>query len=277
MPCMTPSTSSWMVPEASKTVRGIKRDANMEKIPDGSVTLASAAVTPDSLHELLYSTCTLGRLSSYYVDVRDASHISATLRFAHAHNIRISVKNTGHDFFGRSSVPNTLAIWTHNLDSIAFSSNFTANNCLLANSQNVGELGAGVIAADAYHFFSSKGMDITGGYEQSVGLADGFAQGGGVGSFTTTYGLMADNAVEFEVVTADGEIRTINQCNEPTRAVLGHAWWRRRHFCCTHQVPSSIVPFSADPHIHIHSQLHQLYERRNSGRCSARDPDSSDG
>lgn len=26
---------------------------------------------------------------------------------------------------------------------------------------------------------------------------------------------MADNAVEFEVVTADGEIRTINQCNEP--------------------------------------------------------------
>ncbi|KAJ5382128.1 FAD linked oxidase N-terminal [Penicillium concentricum] len=165
--------------------------------------------------ELLYSTCALGRLSSYYVDVQDASHISAALRFVHAHNIRISVKNTGHDFFGRSSVPNTLAIWTHNLDSIAFSSNFTAYNCSLANSQNVGELGAGVIATDAYHFFSSKGMDITGGYEQSVGLAGGFAQGGGVGSFTTTYGLMADNAVEFEVVTADGEVRTINQCNEP--------------------------------------------------------------
>lgn len=176
---------------------------------------AGCALLETQPSELLYSTCTLGRLSSYYVDVRDASHISATLRFAHAHNIRISVKNTGHDFFGRSSVPNTLAIWTHNLDSIAFSSNFTASNCPLANSQNVGELGAGVIAADAYHFFGSKGMDITGGYEQSVGLAGGFAQGGGVGSFTTTYGLMADNAVEFEVVTADGEIRTINQCNEP--------------------------------------------------------------
>lgn len=176
---------------------------------------AGCALLETQPSELLYSTCTLGRLSSYYVDVRDASHISATLRFAHAHNIRISVKNTGHDFFGRSSVPNTLAIWTHNLDSIAFSSNFTANNCPLANSQNVGELGAGVIAADAYHFFGSKGMDITGGYEQSVGLAGGFAQGGGVGSFTTTYGLMADNAIEFEVVTADGEVRTINQCNEP--------------------------------------------------------------
>ncbi|KAJ5873003.1 FAD linked oxidase N-terminal [Penicillium soppii] len=165
--------------------------------------------------ELLYRTCSLGRLSSYYVDVRDASHISAALRFATKHNIRISVKNTGHDFFGRSSVPNTLAIWTHNLDSMKFNSNFTAHNCPAANGQNVGELGAGVIANDAYHYFSSYGMDITGGYEQSVGLAGGFGQGGGVGSFTTTYGLMADNAVEFEVVTADGEVRIINQCNDP--------------------------------------------------------------
>ena len=132
---------------------------------------------------------------TYYADVRDASHISATPRFAHAHNIRISVKNAGYDFFGRSSVPNTLAVWTHNLDSIAFSSNSTVNSCPLATIQNVGELGVGVIAADAYHFFSSNGMDNTGGYEQSVGLAGGFAQGGSVGSFTTTYGLMADNAL----------------------------------------------------------------------------------
>ncbi|CAG8161342.1 unnamed protein product [Penicillium salamii] len=165
--------------------------------------------------ELLYGTCSLGRLSSYYVDVREASHISAALQFAKDHNIRISIKNTGHDFYGRSSVPGTLAIWTHNLDTMKFSSKFTAHDCPLSNDQNIGELGAGVVAADAYHFFSSHGMDITGGYERSVGLAGGFAQGGGVGSFTTTYGLMADNAVEFEVVTADGEVRIINQCNDP--------------------------------------------------------------
>ncbi|KUM58615.1 hypothetical protein ACN42_g8533 [Penicillium freii] len=34
------------------------------------------------------------------------------------------------------------------------------------------------------------------------------------------------------------------------RAVLGHAWWRQRHFCRTYQVPSSIIPFSAHPHTH---------------------------
>ncbi|OIW24603.1 FAD binding domain-containing protein [Coniochaeta ligniaria NRRL 30616] len=165
--------------------------------------------------QTLYGTCSLGRLASYYVDVRDPFHISSTLKFAKAHNIRISIKNTGHDFFGRSSAPNTLAIWTHNLETMDFYPNFTAHNCPSANAQNVGELAAGVIAGDAYRFFSSHGMDITGGYEQSVGLAGGFAQGGGVGSFTTTYGLMADNAVEFEVVTADGQLRIVNECNDP--------------------------------------------------------------
>jgi hypothetical protein len=165
--------------------------------------------------ETLYSTCSIGRLATYYVDVRNTSHISAALHFAHAHNIRISIKNTGHDFFGRSMVPNSLAIWTHNLNTLDYYANFTASNCPSANGPNVGEMGAGVIAGDAYRFFGSKGMDVTGGYEQSVGIAGGFGQGGGVGDFTTTYGLMVDNAVEFEVVTAGGQVHVINECNEP--------------------------------------------------------------
>jgi FAD/FMN-containing dehydrogenase len=163
----------------------------------------------------LYSTCSLGRLATYYVDVRNTSHISAAFQFAKVHNIRISVKNTGHDFFGRSTVPNSLAIWTHNLKSLDFHQTFTAHNCPSANAQNVGEMGAGVIAGDAYRFFNSHGVDITGGYEESVGIAGGFGQGGGVGDYTTTYGLMVDNAVEFEVVTAEGQVRTINECNDP--------------------------------------------------------------
>ncbi|KZM25096.1 uncharacterized protein EKO05_0009862 [Ascochyta rabiei] len=172
------------------------------------------ALLEDNPTENLYGACSLGRLASYYVDVEHAFHISESLRFAKAHNIRIGIKNTGHDFFGRSSVPNSLAIWTHNLKTLEYHENFTAHNCSSLSNQYIGELGAGIIAGEAYEFFHAQGMDITGGYEQSVGLAGGFAQGGGVGSFTTTYGLMADNAVEFEVVTADGEIRTINKCND---------------------------------------------------------------
>ncbi|KAE9369767.1 FAD-binding domain-containing protein [Stipitochalara longipes BDJ] len=177
-------------------------------------TSGCSLLSPDP-DETLYSTCSLGRLATYYIDVRNNSHISAALLFAKAHNIRISIKNTGHDFFGRSSVPNSLAIWTHNLKTLDFYQNFTASNCPAANGQNVGEMGAGVVAGDAYRFFNSHGMDVTGGYEESVGIAGGFGQGGGVGDYTTTYGLMVDNAVEFEVVTADGCTRVINECNDP--------------------------------------------------------------
>lgn len=124
----------------------------------------------------LFPTCSLGTLASYYVDVQEASHISATLRFSKEHNLRISIKNTGHDFAGHSVGPNTLAIWTHNLSKMSFHRNFTAARCPIANGHNIGELGAGVVAGDAYRYFGEHGMDITGGYEESVGLAGGFAQ-----------------------------------------------------------------------------------------------------
>lgn len=175
---------------------------------------AGCSLLSSDPEEALFKTCSLGRLASYYVDVRNVSHISEVLKFAQVHNIRISIKNTGHDYFGRSAVPNSLAIWTHNLKSLGFHQNFTAFNCPSASGQNIGEMGAGVVAGDAYRFFSSHGMDVTGGYEQSVGIAGGFGQGGGVGSYTTLYGLMVDNAVEFEVVTAEGEVRIINECND---------------------------------------------------------------
>lgn len=165
--------------------------------------------------QTLYPTCSLGRLSTYYVNVRETSHITAAFAFAQVHNIRISIKNTGHDFFGRSMVPNSLAIWTHNLQNLAYTQNFTAYNCPSSNGFNVGKMGAGVVAGDAYRFFGSHGMDVTGGYDESVGIAGGFGQGGGIGDFTTLYGLMVDNAVEFEVVTADGQVRTVNDCNDP--------------------------------------------------------------
>ncbi|ORY14165.1 hypothetical protein BCR34DRAFT_560772 [Clohesyomyces aquaticus] len=73
--------------------------------------------------EQLYDTCSLGTLAPYYVDVREPSHISAALQFSQEHNIRISINNTGHDFYGRSGGSNTLAIWTHNLSTMSFYKN----------------------------------------------------------------------------------------------------------------------------------------------------------
>lgn len=159
-------------------------------------------------------TCELGRLSAYYVDARDPATVSATVKFARQHNIRLSIKNTGHDYLGRSVAPNTLAIWTHNMNEMKYYPTWTATNCSI-QKENIGEIGAGAFAGDVYEFFAEHGMDIPGGNAASVGLAGGYGQTGGHGVFGPSRGLMVDNAVEFEVVTADGQVRVINECNDP--------------------------------------------------------------
>ncbi|KAJ5832384.1 CAZyme family AA7 [Penicillium riverlandense] len=175
----------------------------------------TCALNAEHSSETLSDDCSLGRLSSLYVDAHEAKHVVTAVKFAQKHNLRVTIKNTGHDYFGRSTSPNTLAIWTHNMNTIKYHEDFTASNCPASNGQHIGEIGAGAQAGDVYTYFTKFNMDVTGGNEGSVGLAGGFGQGGGHGVFGPKYGLMVDNAVEFDVVTSDGQLRTINQCNDP--------------------------------------------------------------
>lgn len=158
--------------------------------------------------------CSLGRLSTYHVEARSASDIAVTLDFVRVHGIRVSIKNTGHDYFGRSNAANSLAIWTHNMKDMAFHKEFQPKGCS-ARYENIAEVGAGVQAQEAWTFFEPLNMLVTVGAVGSVGIAGGFGQAGGHGPLGPSYGLMVDQAVEFEVVTADGQKRTINECTDP--------------------------------------------------------------
>ncbi|KAH8695640.1 isoamyl alcohol oxidase [Talaromyces proteolyticus] len=201
---------NYTINQERTTVYGASSILNWE-----SCLSQTCALDPLNPSEVVSEECYLGRLSSLYVDAREASHVVTAVKFAKTHNIRVSIKNTGHDYFGRANTPNTLAIWTHNMKNMTYHSNFTAYNCPVSNGKDIGEIGAGAQAADVYAYFQNFNMDVTGGNEGSVGLAGGFGQGGGHGVFGPSHGLMVDNAVEFDVVTADSQFRTINQCNDP--------------------------------------------------------------
>jgi hypothetical protein len=41
--------------------------------------------------------CSLGYLSPYVVNATTAQHVRATLQFAEKHNVRLNIKNTGHN------------------------------------------------------------------------------------------------------------------------------------------------------------------------------------
>ncbi|PQE16637.1 FAD FMN-containing isoamyl alcohol oxidase protein [Rutstroemia sp. NJR-2017a BBW] len=49
------------------------------------------------------SSCTLGNLASYALNVSGPADVIAGLGFVRKNNIRLTIKNTGHDFLGRST------------------------------------------------------------------------------------------------------------------------------------------------------------------------------
>lgn len=81
--------------------------------------------------------CSLGRLSAYYVNATQPSHVSATIAFAKAHKIYMTIKGTGNDYLGRSSGANSLALWTWNMKNLQYVDNFQGSGCPAANFPNV--------------------------------------------------------------------------------------------------------------------------------------------
>src|SRR5271154_5816804 len=68
--------------------------------------------------------CGQGNLPIYGVAVESADDIAETIKFACAKHLRLIVKNTGHDYLGRSTGRGALSIWTHKMTNITFSNDF---------------------------------------------------------------------------------------------------------------------------------------------------------
>ncbi|KAI1407440.1 FAD-binding domain-containing protein [Hypoxylon sp. FL1857] len=150
------------------------------------------------------ASCTLGHYVAYTVNATSTAHLQAAVQFVKRHNIRLVIRNTGHDYLGKSTGAHALAIWTHHLKSIE----------LIEKYQDSGyqgsaiKMGAGVEALEAYNFASSHGLMVVGGNCPNVGLAGGFTQGGGISILSSKFGLAADQVLAWEVVTASGDLVT---------------------------------------------------------------------
>ena len=145
--------------------------------------------------------CSQGNLPVYGIAVESPSDISATILFATSHNLRLTIKNTGHDYLGRSTATGALSIWTHKMQNITFSSNFVPNG----GKDGVGTtvtIGAGVQLANLYHAVGQQNQSVVAGFAYTVGAAGGYIQGGGHSPMANWKGQSTDNAVEFQVITA---------------------------------------------------------------------------
>ncbi|KAK4246727.1 hypothetical protein C7999DRAFT_41881 [Corynascus novoguineensis] len=154
-------------------------------------------------------TCTLGYYPVLVIMAKTAAHIQAGVDFARENNLRLIIRNTGHDFLGRSVGWGALVINTHSFQDIKFSDAWSGAGDYSGPAVTVG---AGVQAFEVLkqaNALKPPKIMVTGECA-TVGVAGGLVQGGGHGPLTNFYGFLADTALEFKVVTADGDLKTAN-------------------------------------------------------------------
>ncbi|KAJ7121248.1 FAD-binding domain-containing protein [Mycena crocata] len=157
-------------------------------------------------------TCSQGSVPPHYIDVKNAGDVQAAFSFASRTGVHIVIKNTGHDYNGRSSSPDSLGLWSHNLKSISYNARFTAQNCPSLGPFSAVTVGAGVQNTQMFEFADAHNVTVPGGACPTVGTAGGYLQGGGHSWLSNIHGLAVDRVLEFEVVTPSGQHLFANAC-----------------------------------------------------------------
>ncbi len=126
-------------------------------------------------------------------NAQDAVH---AVRWARSHGFAISVRGRGHDFAGRAMCDDGVVIDCSQMRAVSIDP--AARTARIQGGATVGDL---INAALKYGLVTSSGN------VHSVGVA-GLTLGGGYGPLLGKFGLIADNLLSAQVVTADGSLVT---------------------------------------------------------------------
>lgn len=92
------------------------------------------------------TNCTLGGYPSYVVNVSTVAQIQLAVNFARDNSLRLVVKNTGHDYLGKSVGAGALGIWTHRLKGLQYLEDYESKRYRGAAVK----MGAGVQGGELY-------------------------------------------------------------------------------------------------------------------------------
>ncbi|KIL65234.1 hypothetical protein M378DRAFT_77085 [Amanita muscaria Koide BX008] len=185
----------------------------MESINFESFTFDNGTIDACYYNFTLGVPCDQGNIPILGVDARTVADVQAAVNFAAKHYLRLVVKNTGHDYLGRSMGRGGFMLWTHNSLTTILSSRVVLPLVTKNTKHQIAlTVGAGVQWYEAYAAANDHGRLVVGGLSAggSVGAAGGWIQGGGHSVLSPSYGLGVDNAVQFTLVLASGKYITAN-------------------------------------------------------------------
>ncbi|KAJ5192823.1 FAD-linked oxidoreductase [Penicillium cf. viridicatum] len=159
-------------------------------------------------------SCGQGRVPLFSASVQSVSEVQEVVRFAAARNLRLAIRNTGHDLAGRSTSPDSLQLLTSGLNGYQFTDAFQPAAPWGQQVPSAGPavtVGAGITTGELNTAAANSGYTVVGGSCSTVGIAGGWMQGGGYGILSPSKGLGVDNVLEFSMVTANGAHVTANK------------------------------------------------------------------
>ncbi|KAH8683925.1 hypothetical protein BGZ61DRAFT_394241 [Ilyonectria robusta] len=157
----------------------------------------------------LGKNCTLGAFPTYSLNITNVAQIQLAINFARNANLRLVVRNTGHDFLGKNTGEGALSLWTHHLNKIEVLRDYKS-----AGGRYKGpafKVGAGVVVHELYEAAEREGFTAVGGECRTVGVAGGYAVGGGHSPVTPMHGLASDQILSVDIVTPDGRFITADE------------------------------------------------------------------
>jgi hypothetical protein len=125
------------------------------------------------------------------------------VRFAVRLGLPIVPRGGGHSYVGASTTGIGLVLDLRPMKSVGYDA-----------ATRTATIGGGAPLIDVYTGLGANGVSVPAGTCGSVGIS-GLTCGGGIGSAASAYGLTCDNVVAADVVTADGNYRTVDAEREP--------------------------------------------------------------
>ncbi|KAF7627654.1 isoamyl alcohol oxidase [Aspergillus flavus] len=159
--------------------------------------------------------CDLGPAPVYTINATEPEDVVEGIQFAKTHNLRLVIKNTGHDLLARSQGYGSLQIWLKYIqEGIEFHEEYQSpSQCKHTNwTGNAFTVRGGYLWGDLYSAAFERNLIVVGGQDPTVGVLGGYLQGGGHSPASRDFGLAVDQVLELKVILASGELVTANAC-----------------------------------------------------------------
>ncbi|MEM9443054.1 MAG: FAD-binding oxidoreductase, partial [Pseudomonadota bacterium] len=138
----------------------------------------------------------IDRRPAVIVRASGVADVVAAVRFGRANGLQISVRGGGHNVAGTAVADDGLMVDLSSMRAVH-----------VDPMQRTARVQGGATLADLDHETSAFDLVIPGGVVSSTGVA-GLTLGGGFGWLARLHGLAADNLLEVDLVTTDGDMIT---------------------------------------------------------------------